>query len=188
MNVKLLPIDRVNVELLQQWQNDASITFPLMGFRFPVQKKTIEDWLEGIRKSNGSTRVVYGIFVDGTPVGMVSLHDVDLINKNAFYGIYIAEEKQKNKGVGFAATQLALDFAFNAMGLHRVALEVLADNEKAIHLYKKIGCEHEGVKRQAYYMDGKFVDVHIMAILRDAFILDPKMLPNRLISTPFTKP
>ena len=41
MNIKLFPIDNVEIDLLQKWQNDVNIKYPLMGFRFPIQKKSI---------------------------------------------------------------------------------------------------------------------------------------------------
>ena len=176
MDTKLLPIDDVEVDLLKKWQNDINVKYPLMGFRFPIQKKSVEDWLERVRKGNGVNRVVYGIFVNANAVGMVSLHDIDYINRNAMFGIYVVEKQHNNKGIGTNATILALDFAFNAMGLSRVGLEVLQTNKNAIHLYEKVGFIKEGVKRNAFFFDGEFVDVEIMSILKTEFSFDNKKL------------
>lgn len=181
MDIKLLPIDDVKIELLKKWQNDINIKYPLMGFRFPIQKNSIENWLEGIRKENGSNRVVYGIFIDSSALGMISIHDIDYINSNAMFGVYVAERKENNKGVGFNATMLALDFAFNAMGLHRIGLDVVKTNKNAIHLYEKIGFLKEGVKREAFFCDGKYFDVDIMSIFKDAFTIDKNKFKNRLV-------
>ena len=46
-------------------------------------------------------------------------------------------------------------------------LTVLANNPRAIALYEKLGFTHEGVKRQAQYKAGKFLDVVMMAKLRE---------------------
>jgi len=35
--------------------------------------------------------------------------------------------------------------------MHRISLEVVADNECAVHLYKKLGLKVEGVLKDAYY-------------------------------------
>ncbi|MBB4006391.1 RimJ/RimL family protein N-acetyltransferase [Rhizobium taibaishanense] len=52
------------------------------------------------------------------------------------------------------------------IGLHRVELDVHADNDRAIRLYESVGFVREGVAREAVRIDGRFVDVIHMAILR----------------------
>tara|TARA_B100000963_G_scaffold359398_1_gene386646 strand:- start:1186 stop:1746 length:561 start_codon:yes stop_codon:yes gene_type:complete len=181
MNIELLPIDQVDIDLLKKWQNDASVKYPLMGFRFPIQKETVKDWLENLRNDNGVKRVMFGIYVNSDAVGTVSLHNIDYVNSNADFGIYVAEKKENNKGVGTAASIMTLDFAFNAMGLNRVGLEVISNNLNAIHMYKKIGFVNEGVKRNYYFMNGSFFDVNCMSILSSEFVIETNKIKNRLI-------
>ncbi|MCF1454331.1 GNAT family N-acetyltransferase [Agrobacterium vitis] len=52
------------------------------------------------------------------------------------------------------------------IGLHRVELDAHADNDRAIRLYESVGFLREGVARDAVRIDGRFVDVIHMAILR----------------------
>ena len=181
MNIQLLPIDEIELYLLKKWQNDIDIKYPLMGFRFPIQTKSVEDWLEGIRQNNGINRIVYGIKSNDHSIGMISLHQIDYVNSKAMLGIYIAEKKEQNKGLGSKATKLMLDFAFNGMGLNRVGLEVLGSNKKAINLYKKIGFIKEGIKRSAFFQDGSFEDIEIMSILRNEFKINKELYKNRLV-------
>ena len=60
---------------------------------------------------------------------------------------------------------LFLSFLFNYFGLHKITLEVLSTNERAINLYKKIGFVLEGVKRDEVLKSGKWIDSIIMSIL-----------------------
>ena len=152
-----------------------------MGFRFPIQKQSIKSWLEEIRNDNGKTKVVYGIFDDKNPLGMIALQNIDYINSNANYGIYLGNKISENKGTGFEATLILLDFAFNGMGLHRIGLEVLSINKKAINLYKKIGFTFEGTKKESYFQDGKFIDIEIMSILKTQIRFEKNILKNRLV-------
>ena len=39
-----------------------------MGIRFPIQKKSVENWLESVRAANGISRVVFRIFSSENPV------------------------------------------------------------------------------------------------------------------------
>jgi putative acetyltransferase len=53
----------------------------------------------------------------------------------------------QGKGVGSALMRAALDLADNWLGLRRLELNVHADNERAIALYRKFGFEIEGTHR-----------------------------------------
>lgn len=55
-----------------------------------------------------------------------------------------------------------------ALGLRRLELTVMVSNEAGVHLYKKMGFEIEGIKKDAMKVDGVYVDEYYMAkILED---------------------
>jgi RimJ/RimL family protein N-acetyltransferase len=56
-------------------------------------------------------------------------------------------------------------FGFESMSLHRIQLDVYAGNDRARHVYEKIGFRLEVTKRQAIYKFGRYLDVHIMGLL-----------------------
>jgi RimJ/RimL family protein N-acetyltransferase len=181
MGVELKPIDKVSLDFLERWQNDKEIKFPLMSIRFPIQRKSIENWLESLRTTNGISQVVFGIFSSENPVGMVSLKNIDYISRKCSLGIYIGEKANNNKGIGYIASQLAIDFSFNGLGMNRVELEVLSYNLNAISLYEKIGFSEEGIKRKAFFINGDFLDITIMSILTSEFKLRDELVMNRLV-------
>jgi RimJ/RimL family protein N-acetyltransferase len=47
--------------------------------------------------------------------------------------------------------------------LHRLELTVMSHNERAIHLYQKMGFKTEGTKQDSLLVNGKYVDEHYMA-------------------------
>ena len=49
-------------------------------------------------------------------------------------------------------------------GFSRVELTVHADNPRAVALYERVGFVHEGIKRRATCIDGRFGDAIMMAI------------------------
>jgi len=49
--------------------------------------------------------------------------------------------------------------------IHRLELTVVAQNESAISLYKKLGFEIEGTKRDSLLIDGIFVNEYYMSKL-----------------------
>ncbi|MEG0754433.1 MAG: GNAT family N-acetyltransferase, partial [Angelakisella sp.] len=77
-------------------------------------------------------------------------------------GIMVHKDYQ-NAGVGTALMKALLDVADNWLMLVRVELTVFADNERAIHLYEKLGFEKEGLRRMAAIRNGEYADEFAMA-------------------------
>lgn len=71
----------------------------------------------------------------------------------------------RNRGVGTELLLHAIDWAHSNGIVTRIELGVYARNKTAIHLYEKVGFEHEGRKRRALFQDGEFVDDLVMALL-----------------------
>lgn len=70
------------------------------------------------------------------------------------------------QGIGRQLLLEAIDQADNWLGLHRLELEVFADNAAAIGMYHAVGFVQEGVKVQAAMKSGRFEDLIFMARLR----------------------
>ena len=66
-----------------------------------------------------------------------------------------------------------MDFAYHDLNLHRVELTVFAGNEAAIRTYLGAGFVKEGILRQAAHIDGHYVDLIVMGILRDEAMQGP---------------
>ena len=71
------------------------------------------------------------------------------------------------KGAGTALMQATVDLADKWLNLTRLELEVFTDNEPGIRLYKKFGFAAEGTKARFAFRDGQYVDVYMMARLRE---------------------
>ncbi len=67
--------------------------------------------------------------------------------------------------IGTALLGALVDVADNWLGLHRLELEVLADNEPALALYRRFGFEPEGVRRDVVFRAGAYADSLAMARL-----------------------
>lgn len=72
--------------------------------------------------------------------------------------------KSRGKGVGTALFAHMIQWA-KQVQLHRLELTVIEHNEQAVHLYKKMGFEVEGVKSNSLLIDGQYVNELYMAKL-----------------------
>ncbi|MTD29848.1 GNAT family N-acetyltransferase [Planomicrobium sp. YIM 101495] len=70
----------------------------------------------------------------------------------------------RGKGIGKALFLHLFEWA-KKVNLHRLDLTVIAKNEAAVALYKKVGFEIEGVKRDSLLIDGEYVDEYYMSKL-----------------------
>jgi len=102
-------------------------------------------------------------------LGSVSLTDINLINQSDIFHIMIGDRENRGKGIGYFSPTEILNHAFNNMNLNRIELGVLESNTRALKLYEKIEFKREGVKKQSIYKNGKYVNMIMMAILKEAY-------------------
>lgn len=68
----------------------------------------------------------------------------------------------RGRGIGRALLEQAVSWARDA-GVRKIELHVFPWNEPAIRLYERFGFEREGLRREHYRRDGRFVDAILMA-------------------------
>jgi RimJ/RimL family protein N-acetyltransferase len=139
------------------------------GFMDPVAALTREQTRAGLarareRRDRADWAVVRA--EDGAVVGEAVLMDLDEDNASMSYRVALVGPAVFGRGYGTETTRLVRDFAFETLGLHRLALEVNAFNAPAIAVYAKVGFVLEGVRREAVRRDGGWYDVHDMALIR----------------------
>ncbi len=105
---------------------------------------------------------------DDGSIGNASLHRSTRARRIHSAGIGMGiREAWQGRGVGSALLAAMLDVADNWWQVRRVHLEVFADNEAAIALYRKFGFTIEGTLRQDTFRSGEYVDSLVMARLRE---------------------
>jgi diamine N-acetyltransferase len=100
------------------------------------------------------------------PIGNCGFHNLDWRCRSAEVGIMIGEKNYWNRGYGTDAMRLLLKHGFGTLNLNRIYLYVYQNNPRAIRTYEKAGFVHEGVRRQAAYKDGQYIDILMMSVLR----------------------
>jgi putative acetyltransferase len=106
---------------------------------------------------------------DNEVIGQIGLHTSPNRPRRRHVGQLgmAVRDDWQGKGVGTALMQAAIDLADKWLNLSRLELEVYTDNEPAIKLYRKFGFTVEGTAIDFAFRDGQFVDVYLMARLRD---------------------
>ena len=89
-------------------------------------------------------------------LGLVSLTGIDQLNQSVTFHIMIGNNDNRNKGIGTFDVNEMLKYAFNNLHLNRVEIDVLASNNRAIHVYEKAGFVRERVMRSTVFKKGEF--------------------------------
>jgi RimJ/RimL family protein N-acetyltransferase len=133
-------LEESDLEMTLGWRNRDDIRkwFITQNIISPERHK---NWF-----SNYKNKVDDFIFVieskahENSPVGQVSLYNIDYqLRKGEFGRLMIGESLAAGKGLAKEATRLIIQYAFEILQLDEVYLSVLAENERAIQLYKSCG-------------------------------------------------
>ncbi len=100
--------------------------------------------------------------VDGEPIGFfkVDRETGGRVDQNATLGLAIVKDSW-HLGIGAIFMVVALDFA-TTVGYHKISLDVRADNERAIRLYKRFGFYECGLRKEHVLVNDKYYDEMIM--------------------------
>ena len=149
----------------RQWRNMPEVWKWCRQYA-PIDENHHAKWLERIAAD--PTIKMFGIEGDNRrPIGVCGLTSIDRVNQKAEFSLYIAPTEQA-KGYGKDALKTLLQHAFFHQNLWRVWGEVYAGNP-ALKTFGELGFKVEGVLREDYFRNGKFIDVHRIAILRKDF-------------------
>ncbi len=104
------------------------------------------------------------------PIGRIYISNIDRhYDSLDITRIYIADKAIRGVGLGEEALRAALKLSFEDMNMERVTLDHFTGNQIASHLYLKVGFQYEGVMRHGGKKDGKYVDLHLMSMLRQEY-------------------
>jgi RimJ/RimL family protein N-acetyltransferase len=167
--VALGPLRKDLVPTYLRWMNDFNTLRTLGVLPAPMLLEQEEQWYQRRVEANGNS-VFFTIYVceTGQAIGNTSL-DVDRVNRAATFGILIGEPEARGKGYGTEATRLMLDYAFTALGLHHVMLNVYEYNLAGQRAYARAGFKEVGRLRQAHFMGGRQWDVVVMDCIAAEF-------------------
>lgn len=167
-SIYLRPIEEGDLKRLHEWLLDPVIG-EIMGY-LPFSFRQQQDWFK--TTLNTDRKFVFAIcrVSDDQHIGNCGLGNIDYINRNAMFSIFLYDKSDRGRGAGSEATRLTLEFAFRRLNLHKVFLKTSDYLVEAIEMYKKCGFKEEGRLREHEFKQGRYVDKLMFGILRDEFV------------------
>lgn len=169
--IRLRQLEKSDIDaIIKDWNTYETRRY--LGNIFPNSRADEEKWIERVQQNQREGKEY--VFVierieDEAFLGTCGLHNISWIDRYAILGIAIYNPVNLNKGYGTEAMKLLLKIGFDFLNLHRIELEVFERNERAKHVYKKVGFKEVGRRRQTRYIEGKYWDSVIMDILKEEY-------------------
>jgi diamine N-acetyltransferase len=167
--VALTPLSVDDVPTLFRWINTRDDVLLSAPYR-PISERQHASWFEEIQQRKDVALFGIRLVQTGALIGSCQLHSINTVHRTAELQIRIGEGSERGSGRGSEAVLLLLDFGFRDLNLNRIFLHVFATNEPALRMYEKVGFTREGVLRRAAYIDGSYVDIVVMGILREEHV------------------
>lgn len=121
-------------------------------------------WVEGVNASDGDLFLVAE--ADGRIVGAIGIHQYKF-RRHAhgwLLGMFLIDG-WRSKGIGRRMLERIITLARTLPNVEKLYLEVYADNERAIRLYRQAGFVEEGrLHHKARFPDGSYRDEIVMGL------------------------
>lgn len=168
--IYLKKLDKEYIEEYWEGFNSSSVeALVFTGTQRVFNRTDLEGYIE--RVSSDTSRVDFLIFTreSNKIAGEVVINQVDTGNRSANIRVMINRKEDFSRGYGSEALLLAVNYGFAMLNLHRIELEVFPFNDRAIHVYEKLGFRREGIRRDGAFFNHRYYDMITMSILEEEF-------------------
>lgn len=168
-NLCFEPMKEKIYPFLINWLNDPDIIKFLDDFECKLTLKKIKEIypLHNIDTKN----MLFTIIEKKTkqPIGICGLQKIDNNKKNAFLRIIIGDKKYWNGITALESEKFLLKFAFNKLKLNKVYSIINVNNKGQIQIIERLGMKKDGISRNHFIQNGKYIDASLYSILSSEF-------------------
>src|SRR5690625_398365 len=164
-SIHLRAAELEDVSFLHQIFNDPNI----MDYWFNEPYQTRHQLENNLKEKRKDSRLFIITNDMEEQIGLIGFYFIDQRHRHAEFAIAV-DPAHQGKGYATRAMELALDYAFYTLNFRKVYLIVVDINEKASHIYEKVGFKVEGRLVEHYFIKGKYNDGIMMGIFNKYYI------------------
>ncbi len=147
------------------WMHDSEVNYFIETGKYPETIDSLKDYINKIPHKEVLFLAIHKK-KDKKHIGNIKIDSINRIHSIAEYGILLGDKSEWGKGYAKEATITILNHCFNVLNIRKITLGVIAGNDSAINLYKKLGFEIEGQFVDHYYCNGEYRDVFRMGLFK----------------------
>lgn len=158
-HIRLRALEPDDLDFLYELENDAAL-WEISGTITPYSRHILKLYLDNAHRDIFDVKQLRLCICDmgDRVIGLIDLFDFDPKNRRAGVGIVVLEHKNRNSGVGAEAIRLLTEYAFSTLALRQLYANVVVGNDASIHLFKKLGFQEVGIKKDWIFSNGIYKD------------------------------
>ena len=151
------------------WFNDEELCKTLQKHYFPISiTSQMKFWEENVKSNDKKLQLGICTVKDNVMIGVVSLNNLDYINRKCEFSIVIGEKSYQNVINFVESTGLILNHAFNSLNMNKVYGGSIS-KELVLLMTRTLGFKSEGVAREDIFKNGKYHDCYLYSIIKNEF-------------------
>ena len=166
--VTLKPITESDFSKMLSWYTNSEL-LRLIGEVEPWTREKLARWYREVCHDTNSAWFTIVVNENQRVIGDAGLLRMFTPWKTTDISIVIGEKAMWGHGYGTDAGRRLLQYAFDELKFHRVAIGVVAFNTRAVRFWTELGFQQEGIQREGYYCDNTYSNFIMMSLLEDEY-------------------
>ena len=156
-----------DLQRVMEWRVKPYVAqFMLTSVEYDMTRQ--RSWFQSIDSSLNDEYWI--IECDSTPVGVISLSEIDRTNRHATWGLYLGEKINSPVGGFIPAYFYNYVFARADLNLNKLHGKVLENNTSMLKMHEICGYRLVGTYHNHVMRNGKFMDIHLVELLRETWL------------------
>ena len=167
--IRLRALRKEDAEITWKWRNETVVRDMYAGHPFYVNPEKERAWYDRILTSD-HPNVSMGVEIEETEklIGLIFLMNVNHINRSAEMALFFGEDSRKASDI-IKAILLTFEYGYYDLNLNRLYGTVTESHTTLIKLYERMGGQREGLMRQSFFKNGKYLNEVMLSILKEDY-------------------
>lgn len=163
--IRFIKLREEHLEQVLEWRTKEDVT-QFMNTDIDKDMEKQRAWFRKI--SNSTTDFYWVIEIKEKPVGVISLNNIDYVNRRTSWGFYIGEEKYRLYG-GIIPPYF-YNYIFSKFDFHKITAEVMEGNDNVLKLNLFHGYRLVGVYKDHILKNGSYRDLNLLELLKEDWL------------------
>ena len=166
--IKLRPVQKDDLKKLAELMSDREIGV-LSGEVYPITEREMDNFYDRCQKTDDR---IWFVIIDketNSIIGETGFLRIFMPWRTTDYSLMIWNRNYWAKGYGKETANLMLEYGFNSLNFHRIAIGVVGNNERGLRFWKSIGFKEEGKQKDGFFNNGEYSDFIMMYLLDEEY-------------------
>ncbi len=150
--------DSSDVQTIVEWENDYE-NWLVSGTTEPYSLEQIKNFIENDNDIFAANQCRFMLLANDSRIGCIDLFDYEPKHGRVGVGVLV-DRIYRGKGYAKEALQLLVPFCKQELKTRMLFAGVLSDNLTSINLFKSVGFEEIGIRKNWVNHDGNHLDQH----------------------------